>query len=227
MLAIPLATLSMVMSISFLTVLNVSYNVAWPVLVALTIDTLIVLMLTFYNSCVMGVEAFDAEGKISIRKLVRSKIFKVFALPYIQAAIALTLTYLVLTRMPVADPVQATVDVVVILIGAHLSTFIGLYFFMRHSIKIQVAWKSIGKYVLAALLMGALLFLLPTTSTLLSTVAKAVGGFALYIGILLLIDNQARELVKLIWIEIKDTVKVLTSKNNNLQDENISLESEN
>ncbi len=73
MLAIPLATLSMVMSISFLTVLNVSYNVAWPVLVALTIDTLIVLMLTFYNSCVMGVEAFDAEGKISIRKLVQKQ----------------------------------------------------------------------------------------------------------------------------------------------------------
>jgi hypothetical protein len=129
--------------------------------------------------------------------------------------------------MPIADPVQATVDVVVILIGAHLSTFIGLYFFMRHSIKIQVAWKSIGKYVLAALLMGALLFLLPTTSTLLSTVVKAVGGFALYIGVLLVIDAQARELLRLIWEEVKDTVKVLTSKNNNLQNENASLESEN
>ena len=227
MLAIPLATISMVMSISFLTVLNVSYNVAWPVLVALTIDTLIVLILTFYNSCVMGVESFDAEGKISIRKLVRSKIFKVFALPYIQAAIALPLTYVVLTRMPVADPVQATVNVVAILIGVHLSTFIGLYFFMRHSIKIQVVWKSISKYVLSALLMGILLFLLPTTSTLFTTVAKAIGGFALYIGVLLIIDTQARELVRLIWIEIKDTLQVLTSKNNNSQDKNDSVKSEN
>ena len=31
----------MVMSVSFLTVLNVSYSVAWPVLVALTIDALV------------------------------------------------------------------------------------------------------------------------------------------------------------------------------------------
>ena len=47
MLAIPLATITMVMSTSFLTVLNVSYSVAWPVLVALTIDTLITLILHF------------------------------------------------------------------------------------------------------------------------------------------------------------------------------------
>ena len=50
----------------------------------------------------MGVESFDAEGKISIRKLVKSKIFKVFTIPYIQAAIALPLTYFVLTKLPVA-----------------------------------------------------------------------------------------------------------------------------
>ena len=39
MLAIPFATITMVMSISFLTILNVSYGVAWPVLIALTVDT--------------------------------------------------------------------------------------------------------------------------------------------------------------------------------------------
>ena len=120
MLAIPLATITMVMSVSFLTILNVSYGVAWPVLVALTIDTLVSLIYTFYTSCVMGVESFDAEGKISIRKLVRSKIFKVFTIPYIQAAIALPLTYFVLTKLPVAGSVQATVEVVAILIGVHL-----------------------------------------------------------------------------------------------------------
>ena len=220
MLAIPFATLAMVMSISFLTILKVSYGVAWPVLVALTIDTVITLLYGFYTSCVMGVESFDAEGKISIRKLVRSKIFKVFTIPYIQAAIALPLAYFVLTRNPVSEPVQATVEVIAIMIGVHLSTFAGLYVLMRRSIKIPIAWKSIGKYILASLLMGVLLFLLPTTSTLLSTLAKAVGGFALYIVLLLAIDTQARELVRLIWEEIKGTLRPLTSKNNNLQNKN-------
>ncbi len=168
----------------------------------------------------MGVESFDAEGKISIRKLFRSKIFKVFTIPYIQAAIALPLAYFVLTRNPISEPVQATVEVIIIMIGVHLSTFAGLYVLMRRSIKIPVAWKSIAKYILASLLMGVILFLLPTTSTLLSTLVKAVGGFALYIILLLAIDTQARELVRLIWEEIKGTLQLLTSKNNNLQNKN-------
>ena len=109
----------------------------------------------------------------------------------------------------------------------HISTLLGLYYFMRHSVKISVAWKSIAKYILAALLMGIVLFLLPTTSTLLSTVAKAIGGFALYIALLLTIDAQARELLGLVWEEIKGTLKQLISKNNGLKDENNVLTSEN
>ena len=227
MLAIPFATITMVMSMSFLTILKISYIVAWPVLIALTVDTVIVMVYTFYTSCLMGVEAFDAEGKIAFRKLIKSKIFKVFSIPYIQAAIAIPLTYFVLTSLPAANPVQATVDVVVILMIVHISTLTGLYYFMRHSVKIPVAWKRIAKYIMAALLMGIVLFLLPTTSTLLSTIAKAIGGFALYIALLLVIDAQARELLGLVWEEIKGSLRQLRLKNNGFKDENGALTSEN
>ncbi len=226
MLAIPLATLMIVMAVSFLTVLNVSYGVAWPVLIALTADTLVVLVNTFYYSCLMGVESFDAKGHISLRKLVKSKIFQVFSIPYIQAAVALPITYFVLTQLPVADAVTATVEVVGILIGVHAGTFVGLYFFMRRSIHIPVAWKSLAKYVLAALLMGAVLFLLPTTTTLTSTIAKAIAGFALYTGLLLAIDKQARGLVRLIWLEITVTIKQLIHRTVN-SGENTRQTSEN
>ena len=226
MFAIPLSTITMVMSTSFLTILNVSYSVAWPVLIALTIDTLVVLISQFYSSYLMGAEAFDAEGKISLRKLVRSKIFKVFSITYIQAAIALPLAYFVLTQMPVAGSVQAAVYAVVyviaILIGVHLSTFIGLYLFMHSSIRLPVAWKSIAKYVLASIFMGIILFLLPNTSTLIFTLAKAIVGFAIYAALLLAIDTQARELLRLIWEEIKGTLQQLTSRGNNFQAKSVS-----
>ncbi len=119
-----------------------------------------------------------------------------------------------------ADPVQATVEVVIILIGVHLASFIGLYLYMRHSIRIPVAWRSIAKYIIAALVMGTLLFLLPTTSTLLTTIAKALSGFALYVMFLLVIDVQARELVREIWAEIKGTLKQLTYRGNNSGENN-------
>jgi hypothetical protein len=205
------------MSASFLTILNVAYSVAWPVLIALTIDTLVVLISQFYSSCLMGAEAFDAEGKISLRKLVRSKVFKVFSISYIQAAIALPLAYFILTQMTVAGSVQAVVYVIAILIGVHLSTFTGLYLFMRSLVRLPVAWKSTAKYVLASILMGIILFLLPNTSTLIFTVAKAITGFAIYAVLLLAIDTQARKLLRLIWEEIKGTIHQLTSKGNNFQ----------
>jgi hypothetical protein len=215
MLGIPLTTITMVMSVSFLTILKLAYGVAWPVLIALSINTLISLVSSFYSSCLMGVEAFDAGGKISIRQLVRSKIFKVFTLPYIQAAAALPLAYFVLTRLPVAGSVLAAVYVILILMGVQLSTFSVLYWLMRRSISIPVAWVSIAKYVLAAALMAGILLVLPTTTTLLSTIAKAIAGFGIYVVLLLAIDKQARQLVRLIWEEIKGTVRQLTSKENN------------
>ena len=214
MLAIPLTVITLVMSVSFLTVLNIAYGTAWPVLIALSINTLIGLVSSFYSGCLFGVEAFDAGGKISIRELVRSKIFKVFTIPYIQAAIALPLAYFVLTRLPVAGSVLAAVYVIVILIGVQLSTFILLYRVMRSSISIPVAWVSIAKYVLASLLMAGIMLLLPATTTLLSTIAKAIAGFGIYVVLLLAIDKQARELVRLIWEEIKGTMGQLTSKEN-------------
>jgi O-antigen/teichoic acid export membrane protein len=227
MLAIPFATITMIMSISFLTILKISYAVAWPVLIALTVDTLIVMVSTFYSNCVMGVEHFDAEGKIAFSKLMHSKIFKIFSIPYIQAAIAVPLAYFVLNGLPRADPVMATVEVVLILLAVHTSTLLGVYYFMRHSIKIPVAWRCMTKYVLSALLMGLVLYFLPTTTTLLSTIAKAIGGFALYIGLLLLIDHQARELLGLVWEEIRVTINQLTSKNKGFKDKKPNLITEN
>ncbi len=147
MFAIPLSAITIVMSTSFLTILNADFAVAWPVVIALTVDTFVLLIAQFYNSCLMGAEAFDVEGKISIRQLVRSKIFKVFTIPYIQAAIALPIAYYVLTAMPIAGSVQAVVYVTLITIAVHVSTFIGLYWFMRGSARLPVDWRRITKYV--------------------------------------------------------------------------------
>ncbi len=223
MLAIPFATIVMVMSTSFLIVLNSAYAVAWPVLIALTFDTLISIIFSFYSNILMGREAFDSEGKISLRKLVRSKIILVFSVSYIQAAIALPVTYYVLTALPIAGSVQATLDVILILFGVHLSTFIGLYAFLHHKIWIPVAWKGIAEYILSALLMGGImLFVIPAPTTLLPTIGKAIAGFGIYVLLLLAIDKQARELIRLIWKEIKGSIQQVETNNISKIQENSS-----
>lgn len=227
MMAIPLATITMAMSTSFLTILNLDYAVAWPVVIALTVDSLVVLISQFYQSCLLGAEGFDAEGKISLRQLVRSKIFKVFTIPYIQAAIALPLAYYVLTAFPVAASVEAAVYVTLITVAVHLTTFSGLYLFMHRAIRLPVAWKSIAKYIAASILMGIALVFLPTPTTLVFTLVKAVVGLGIYIALLLAIDKQARELFSLIVEEIKGTFHQLTTRNHGFEAGNGVSASEN
>lgn len=213
MLAIPLATIVMTMAISFLTVLDTAYAASWPVLIALTVDTLITMLITFYSSILMGVENFDAAGEIHLKKLVKSKIFKLFSIPYIQSAFALPAIYLVLTQLNVDGPVTTAAAVVAVMILVHLCTFITLAIRSRHSIHVPIAWTSIAKYIFAAFLTGAALYLTPTTTTLLATVIKAAAGFSLYTAILLAIDEQARELIRLIWKEIRGNINGLLHRN--------------
>jgi hypothetical protein len=207
MLALPMATIAFTMSASLLTILNGSYAVAAPILMLLVIDAVVVLVSQFFTQSLLGVETFDVEGKIPLNQLVRSKIFKVFSLPYFQAAITLPLLYIVLTRVIFANPVEAVTYLVVINIVAHSATFIGLYGLMHKSISLPSVWTNIGKYVLGASAAGGILLVLPQTTTLVATFAKGLAGVGFYGALLYSIDSDARKLVRQILKEIRGTVK--------------------
>jgi hypothetical protein len=207
MLAFPMATIAITLSASLLTILNASYATASPILILLTLDMFVVVISQFYTSCLLGIERLDEEGKISLRQLVRSKIFKVFTLPYLQATIALPASYYVLTQLSLSSSVQAVEYVIGISIFVHTITLIGVYIFMRKSMKIPVAWKSVGKYILASLATAAVLYLLPQTTTLVATFGKVTAGVATYAASLLAIDSDARILVAQILKEVRALFK--------------------
>jgi hypothetical protein len=203
MLALPMVTVSLTMATSLLTILNAVYSVASPVLVLLTVDTLIVLVFQFYTQCLIGAETLDVEGKISVRELVRSKIFKVFSLPYLQAAIALPTVYYILTQVSLSGPVEAAMYVVVVNIVAHSVIFAVIYGLMRGEFRLPVPWLSVAKYVFAALVAAVLLVVIPQTTTLTTTFAKVLLGVGVYAMLLLVIDGDARKLGKRIVEEIQ------------------------
>jgi O-antigen/teichoic acid export membrane protein len=221
MFALPLATLMIVNSTSYLSVLNAQYVIAWPVLIMLTMDTLIVQISGFYGALLLGAENFDADGKIPLRQLAKTKIFKVFSLSFIQAAISLPIVYFVLTQVP-ASPIESVVYVIAINIGVHTSTFIGLYLSMHKQAKLPVAWSSIAKYGFAAAVMALVLYVSPSPTTLMFTLVKTAVGLGIYLGLLLVIDRQARKLLGLIIEEIRGTIQQFILKRNNSNHENTS-----
>jgi hypothetical protein len=151
----------------------------------------------------IGAETLDVEGKISVRELVRSKIFKVFSLPYLQAAIALPTVYYILTQVSLSGPVEAAMYVVVVNIVAHSVIFAVIYGLMRGEFRLPVPWLSVAKYVFAALVAAVLLVVIPQTTTLTTTFAKVLLGVGVYAMLLLVIDGDARKLGKRIVEEIQ------------------------
>ncbi len=203
MLALPMATISVTMATSLLTILNVSYSAASPILVLLTIDALIVLVSQFYSQCLIGTETLDSAGKISFGTLAKSKIFKGFSLPYIQAAIALPTVYWVLVREPFSDPVQAALYLVGIYLAVHIISFVAIYAFMRREFNIAIPWRSLAKYVSASLVAAFVLYVVPQTTTLVATFAKALVGVGVYTALLLMIDSDARKLIRNVVEEVR------------------------
>jgi O-antigen/teichoic acid export membrane protein len=202
MFAFPLAAIVISTSQSLLTVLNVSYRSASTVLILLVVDALIVLLSQFYTYVLYGVERLDKEARIPLRRLVRSRMFKVLSLPYVQAAVALPATFIVLSVFAIGHAVQAAVYVAIISIIAHAVTF-GLTFLVMHrSVRIVVPWRSVAKYLAVSAVVGIILYVLPHSATLALTFAAVVGGAVLYAVLLLVADEDARTLVRLILKEL-------------------------
>jgi O-antigen/teichoic acid export membrane protein len=203
MFSIPIVSVVMSMARSLLTVEKVAYDVAAPVLILLTLDTFVVLLSQFYNSLVFGIEKLDEDAKIPLRKLVRSRIFRVFTLPYVQAAIAIPTVYYVLTRLVTGQSVQAAVWVIGINLVVHLGTFLGLYAMLRESVKMPIQWRSVARYLLASAAPAIVLYFAPHPTTLIPTFIMSVGGLAFYAVLLLAIDREARHLTALILQEMR------------------------
>jgi hypothetical protein len=203
MFAMPMAAIVIGMSQSLLAILNVTYSVASPLLVLLALDAIVLLISQFYNSLLFSVEKLDEEAKIPLNKLVRSQIFKVFTLPYVQACIVLPTGYFILTHFAAGQPLQAVLYATAINMTAHVITFLGLYRITHHSVRITVPWTSIAKYFFASTIAAILVYLVAHPTTILLTFVTTVSGLAIYAALLLAIDKDTRELAAAIWYEIK------------------------
>ncbi len=204
MFAMPMAVVTLTMSRSLLTILNSSYAIAWPVLILLTVDALVVLVSQFYGQFLMGSETLDSEGKIQIRELLHSKIFKVYTLSYLQAVIALPTIYYILTQVPLTGPVQAAECVVLVNIVVHAISFSILQLLIHREFRLPVPSKDLAKYISAAIISAAVLFVLPQTTTLTTTFGKVLMGLGTYAVVLLAIDADARKLGSQIVKEVRD-----------------------
>jgi hypothetical protein len=169
MFAIPLATIIIVSSSSLLIVLNIKYSEAQPILLLLAIDALLLLIQQFNTFVIFGTEKLDEGATIPLRKLAGSNIFKIFTLPYLQAAISLPSTFIILTHLASGQPVLAAVYVTAVNLVARGIIVLIQYKMMLYLKKVTHCLPS-----LAFLGLGCFLIILSFRSNLIRSLPSSI-----------------------------------------------------
>ncbi len=205
MFALPMTVGAISLSSSYIVLLRpgtAMYPGAEWVLIVLALDSLVLAASGIYGAVLSGVETVDRE-KLSFKSLTRSKLFRYYSLYYVHSAISIPITYYILTTYAFQQPLMAALSVCAINSAVRFAMFLILVIMVRGMFKITIPWKSIGKYGVASAVMAVVLFLLPYTNRILTTLAWTAVGGIVYLAVLMAIDKEARKLPKTILQEIK------------------------
>jgi hypothetical protein len=206
MFALPMTVGAISLSSSYIVLLRPETTAMYPgaewVLVVLALDSLVTVVSGIYGSVLTGVETVDRE-RLSFKSLVRSKLFRFYSLSYVQSAITIPTTYYILTTYALHQPLVAAFSVCVVNSAVRFAMFLILVIIVRGMFKIAIPWKSIAKYGLASAVMGVVLFLLPYTNRVSTTLAWTGVGGIVYLAVLMAIDKESRGLPKAILQEIR------------------------
>jgi hypothetical protein len=205
MFALPMTVGAITLSSSYIIILRTETLINFPgsewVLIVLALDSLVTVVSGIYGSVLTGVEAVDQE-KMSLKSMVKSKLFLFYSLSYVHSAITIPTTFWALTTFAFQQPLVAALSVVVINSIVRFGMFLVLIIMVRGMMKVSVPWRSIAKYALASAAMAIVLVLLPSSTRLSTTLIWTAIGGAVYLGVLMLIDKETRSLPKSVLQEI-------------------------
>jgi len=205
MFAIPMTAGAMILSDSYVTIMSVEFGLARPVLIILAMNALCVSVSSVFNTITSGTERVDEKAKIPFRKLIKTRLFLMYTLPYVQAAISLPLTYFILTTMA-QTAIEAATFVAAIILVMDIPLLFARYGIARKCVDFSIPWKNIAKYAMASVVMAAVLLVIRHPTRIIYTLAVTLLGGVVYILILLPTDREARSLAKSI---IHETLRIM------------------
>jgi len=200
--AIPMTIGAIILSDSYLTILGPDYTEAKLVLSILAIYLFSLSLSQVFSTVVMGTEKIDAKAKIPFKQLIKTRLFQIFTLPYIQSAITLPTTFFALFYIAKTQLEAATYLALISLIVG-LAMLLCTYIIARKCLTFNFPWKNIAKYTIASVAMAALLYVLPHPTRISLTLGLTILAGIVYFAILAVIDWETRELIRSILSEVK------------------------
>lgn len=216
MFALPMTVGAIALSSSYIMLFRPETSANYPgseiVLIVLALDSLVTVVSGIYASILVGVETVDQQ-KLSLKSLAKSKLFRYYSLSYVHSAVTIPTIYFALTTFAFQQPLTAALTTVTINAIMRFAMFLVLVLMVRRMMKVTIPWRSIAKYAVASAVMGAVLLLLPYANRISTTLLWTAIGGAVYLGVLLLIDKEARSLPRQVLGEFRGKKKSTNPKN--------------
>ncbi|MEM2876129.1 MAG: hypothetical protein QXL67_04165 [Candidatus Bathyarchaeia archaeon] len=206
--ALPMTVGVVVLSDSYLTVLDVKYTVASPVLQVMALTVFTSTLSNILDSIVFGIERFDFGAKISMRDLVKTKIFLIFSLPYAGSIIVLPSVYTALKTVG-ENPLIAAFYTVLVMFFANLVFLLVRCMLVRKAFSFSFPWKIVVKCLSASAVMAALLLSIPHPTKLSTTLGYTLVGGIVYLSTFIAIDEDAKSTVKSVIKEVRVRLKFM------------------
>lgn len=211
MFATPMTVGAVILADSYLTVLNPIYSVARLVLILLVIDYLCRSISSVFNTVVRGTEKLDAQAKISYKSIIKSRLFILLSLPYVQAAVVLPATYFILNLTAKGAVESATSVALMVAVTDVAMTFVR-YGLAKKSLNFSMPWIHLCKYLGASAVMGLTLYLFPAPTRLSVTLAETLLGSVIYLVVLSAIDKESRLTIRSVKNELLKMLRTPSEK---------------
>jgi hypothetical protein len=208
MFAVPSAVGALILAEPLLKVLGYKFVEAATILRLSTLTALLGCIIGVLGSVIIGTEKVDIEDA-SFKKLLRSRLFLLPTLSYVQALIylpALSIASAIIINLSL-KPIYINVPLACTLIGlfSTIPIFIYEYRLAKRILPFQFPVKSLAKYCLASIVLGVFMLFYP--KNVVETIASVfVGGLA-YFLVLFIIDRDARQLTNSIISKIKTSLR--------------------
>ena len=212
--AIPLAAISITFSKPGLFALNPVYEIAFPVVIFLSIRMIFELMTRTFHQYLTGIEDVDAKLTSSTKEYLKSKLFVLPNLQIIQNVIYIGILAIVLfLEVDKLEKIDLVIHWAIIALITQIPLALYLGYLVKKNFTIKIEWIRLGKYLVVSIGIFSLCYVLHEEYLVYNTEAiKFVPNLLLfiaigvigYLGITYAIDAKIKELFNLILSEIKN-----------------------
>jgi len=203
MFATPMTVGVLVLSDSYLFMLNAPYVDAQPILFFLAIGAFFTIVSGVFSAATMGIDKLGESTDIPFRTLMKSKTFQLYSIDYLSSTIVVPLSYIVLSEY-VYDPLQSAIFISAILMMSSIFRLILTRWITKTELTVHFPAKALGKYLLASLVMLAILSVISHPRLIREILPLTFFGAVVYFGVLYLLDKETRNLVRLVVKEIQN-----------------------